>query len=147
MACAGFRLRDLWLESGQYRAESISWQCEAWHFSGLEVGSEISGIMKWVDKATCDRAALLSGTSSLRSPLDKWGASCFAKGAVASLRLLSELQNPASRGVSGLIANEEVSMKPSMKIATATCSFRQESSSSSSYRCESDGSLQSEFFR
>lgn len=103
--------------------------------------------MKWVDKVTCDRAALLSGTSSLRSPLDKSRASCFAKGAVASLRLLSELENPASREVSGLIANEEVSMKPSRKIATATCSSRQESSSSSSYRCESDRSLQSEFLR
>lgn len=103
--------------------------------------------MKWVDKAACDCAALLSGTSSFRSLLDKSRVSCFAKGAVASLRLLSELQNPALREVSGLIANEEVSMKPSMKIATATCSSRQESSSSSSYRCERDGSLQSEFLR
>lgn len=56
-------------------------------------------------------------------------------------------ENPASRKVSRLIANEEVSMERSMKIATATCSSRQESSSSSSDRCESDGSLQSEFLR
>ena len=61
--------------------------------------------MRWFDKATCDRAALLSATLFfLRSPLDKSRASCFAKGVVVSLRLLFELHNPA---VSGLIANEE----------------------------------------